>query len=510
MPNKSKSQLSPFAVLVTEMLSFRGVVFFWIAYGIAHSILRLSITRTLTLDDARASELVQTLSAGYQLRQPPLYEWLLWFSQRVFGAGIESHLIVRYSLIAALGIATYGAVRAATNSVRWGAVASFSLVLSYPVGWTFHEWATQTIVLSVSCMATLHAAILFLKKPGAREAVLLGLAMACGFYSKFSYPLFLAALLFAVISIPETRARLADRRLLLSVAIVVAALLPFVLWIAGVQGDLVSTVSEHMVQETQSHFWRALIGLGRLVKSIPLFLLPWFIFVALLAPAAFIPGAKGKRPAGIGETLALRTMLIAAALAAAGIAAAGATNIAERYMHPILIVAPVFAFARIARFTDNEALIRQSVAFSTGAAIFLLAFRFIAATDNPLTQRALRGLFKPYSELSATLGVRGVSSGTVVTSSVRDAGNLRAFNPQLRVKAQESYLVVPPPRRAADDKSCVLIWGAGEEGDVVRMISLDRLKPEKIEIARPRSRIFATRGDTWFIAPLDPASKLCS
>jgi hypothetical protein len=66
------------------------VLVFWILYGIVHSALRLSISRTLTLDDARANELAQTLSLGYQLRQPPLYEWLLWFSQRFFGPGIES------------------------------------------------------------------------------------------------------------------------------------------------------------------------------------------------------------------------------------------------------------------------------------------------------------------------------------------------------------------------------------------------------------------------------------
>ena len=84
--------------LLDRLLSLRGVIAFWAVYGVAHAVLRLSISRTLTLDDSRASELVQTLSLGYQLRQPPLYEWLLWLSQRAFGSGIESHLAERWDL----------------------------------------------------------------------------------------------------------------------------------------------------------------------------------------------------------------------------------------------------------------------------------------------------------------------------------------------------------------------------------------------------------------------------
>ena len=72
--------------------------------------------------------------------------------QQVLGPGIESHLLVRYSLIALIGVATYGAVHAATKSGRWAAAASLSLVFTYPVGWTFHEWATQTLLLCAACM----------------------------------------------------------------------------------------------------------------------------------------------------------------------------------------------------------------------------------------------------------------------------------------------------------------------------------------------------------------------
>jgi hypothetical protein len=494
--------------LLGRLLSLPGVVAFWAVYGVAHALLRLSITRTLTLDDSRASELVQTLSLGYQLRQPPLYEWLLWFSQQAFGSGIESHLVVRYALIALLGVATYGAVRAAVKDDRWAAAASLSLVFSYPVGWTFHEWATQTILLSIACMATMHAAIRFFEAPSVRVAGLLGLAIALGLYAKYSYPLFLGGLIAAALSIEETRRRLLDVRLLISPLIAAIAISPYAYWIVQVRGDVIADLSSHLIMSERSHLERAAIGLWRLVSSIPIFLLPWLLFVALLAPKAFLSAPQSTAAPSLVERLALRTMLFAAVIAAVGIAASGATNIAERYMHPILIIAPIYVFARIARLTPDEMNLRRFAVFALGAAVTVFAVRFVAATDNPVTRGMRRGLLLPYADLASALKARGIVDGTVASPRVREAGNLRAFEPNLRVVTRESQRVLPPPRRASDARSCVILWARGDDEDARRMAG-QALSPERIEIPAQRYRLIATPAITWSFARLDPKSAVC-
>src|SRR5262249_28235577 len=203
--------MSNFSNWFDKLPSPGGVLAFWVVYSIPHAVFRFLATSTLSLDDARANELVQDLSLGYQVRQPPLYEWMLWISQQFLGTGLASHLLVRYLLIVALGMATYFATREAAKDERWAAAASLSLVFSYPVGWTFHEWATQTILLCIACMMTLQAAIRFFEKSDTRNAVFLGLALTLGFYAKFSYPLFLAGLVLAAASLPEVRGWLLDR-----------------------------------------------------------------------------------------------------------------------------------------------------------------------------------------------------------------------------------------------------------------------------------------------------------
>jgi hypothetical protein len=488
------------------LLSLRGVVLFWAVYGIAHAGLRLSVSRTLTIDDARANELSQTLSLGYQVRQPPLYEWILWSVQQVLGPGIESHLLVRYSLIALIGIATFGAVRAAVKDERWAAAASFSLVLAYPVSWTFHEWATQTLLLCIGCLVTFHAAIRFLEQPALRSAVVLGLALALGFYAKFSFPLFLGGLALAALSLRETRDRLADRRLLAAVLIPAVALLPYAFWVVQVQGNVVADVSAHLVKGEQSHLVRTAYGLWRLAVSIPTFLLPWIAFVALLAPAVLMRAPADAPPASIAERLAWRTMLFATLLAAIGIVATGATNVAARYMHPILIIAPVFMFARLGRLIPGEERIGRYVAVALIAAPIIIAIRFVGVTDNPLTERAGRALLIPYEELAEELDARGVT-GTVASVNVREAGNLRAFLPELRVIGGDSLRVAPPP--AAVQKDCALIWTAGQETKARALAKFDAVAVERIAVERQSDGILASRAGTWFFVRLEPGSAVC-
>jgi hypothetical protein len=487
----------------------RGVIAFWVVYGLAHASLRYRVSHTLTIDDSRASELTQNFSLGYQIRQPPLYEWILWSVQQVLGSGISSHLVVRYSLIALLGIATYFAVREAVKDERWAAVASFSLVLSYPIGWTFHEWATQTILLSIACMVSIQAAIRFFERPGVEAAAFLGAALALGFYSKFSYPLFLGGLVLGALSMPDTRRRLGDARLLISAGIVLVALSPFLFWVAKVQGDVVSDLSSHLVQTTQSHFGRALYGLGRLATSVPTFLLPWIVFMALMAPPAFLRPSAGASKPSLAERLSWRTMLFAVIIAAAGIVLTGATNISARYMHPVLIIAPMFVFARVIRLAPGEDRLRGAAVFSIVAALVIFGIRFVTVTDNPLTRSAGRALLLPYEELAGAVRTRGATSGTLLSPSVREAGNMRSFLPGLRVIATDSLRMERPPRRASDDRSCVLLWAEGQEGSARRIARDETLTGEPIEIAAQPSGLIASREGSWLFARLDPRSPAC-
>jgi hypothetical protein len=232
--------------------------------------------------------------------------------------------------------------------------------------------------------------------------------------------------------------------------------------------------------------------------------------VAVLAPPAFMrPKATAPAPA-LAERLVLRSMIFAAMLAAIGIASIGATNIAERYMHPILIIAPLYAFARVARLAPGEARLRRFAALALGAAVLVLGIRFLGSIDTGIAQRASRPWSIPYAELAGELARRGIGDGTILTAHVREAGNLRAFLPKLRVLAADSFRAERPPRRSSDERSCVLLWGEGQDAVARKLAPIDGLTIERIEVTGPPSRLGAARSGTWFLARLDPKLPACS
>ena len=62
-------------------------------------LLRLALSSALTADDAREAVLAQSLQWGYQARQPPLYNWLVWGAFRLIGPGLLALTLLKYAVL---------------------------------------------------------------------------------------------------------------------------------------------------------------------------------------------------------------------------------------------------------------------------------------------------------------------------------------------------------------------------------------------------------------------------
>ncbi len=154
--------------LVSALLTPRGLVAFWLVFAASFILMLWLVSPGRTLQDALTAELLQRhLAGGYQLRNPPLYEWLLWAVQHLTGPGPLSYLVLRYSLIAAAGILFYAAVRRAVATPALAASFSLSLVLFYWFGWEVHHSVSHTLALLVAGLALWIAALAYADKPTA-------------------------------------------------------------------------------------------------------------------------------------------------------------------------------------------------------------------------------------------------------------------------------------------------------------------------------------------------------
>src|SRR5215475_9299586 len=76
-----------------------GFVVLVVVYALVHLALRLGLSTTLTIDDSREAVLAQTLEWGYQPRQPPLYNWLVWAAFQLIGPGLPAVTLVKYTFL---------------------------------------------------------------------------------------------------------------------------------------------------------------------------------------------------------------------------------------------------------------------------------------------------------------------------------------------------------------------------------------------------------------------------
>jgi hypothetical protein len=199
-------------------------------------------------------------------------------------------------------------------------------------------------------------------------------------------------------------------------------------------------------------------------------------------------------------------MIFAALVAMSGAVAIGAWNIGDRHMYPILAILPIYLFARVARYGMNREWLARFAVACLVALVLFPAIRSAMMSVPAFSRGGQFGTLQPFEALAADLAQRGIVDGTLVTPDIKIGGNLRAFNSELRIVSPDSHRAFPAPRRAADDRSCVLVWA--EHDDRGPDLS-DGLPRERIEVRSAPSAIRQSVTGTWWLVRLDPQSQQC-
>ncbi|SEQ03091.1 Dolichyl-phosphate-mannose-protein mannosyltransferase [Faunimonas pinastri] len=503
-----------------------GIALVVVLYGAVHAGLRVWASPALGTDDMLENLWVQTLQLGYHLRQPPLYEWLLWTVQQGFGPTVQSALIVKYSLLTLTAVFLFNAARFAIRDPRIAALAVLSYSLFYQIGWNMLEGVTQTNLLMTCCAATAWTFARCLRNGRWLDYACLGLALGAGILAKFSFPLFPLAMFAAAASMPELRRRIRPSGLIVALVIAVVVVSPFALWIILGDRPLVANAATVMTDNGRlGHMARAFRGLSRLAASlsgfsvalVPLLLvLFWRSFLSPARAAGAIESVPAdERQAEAFARLFGRTVLIAILLAVVGIVAVGSTYVKERHMHPLLLLLPIWMFARIERAgveTQRLNWIKWSIAAVAG---LLLAIRLVTflAPEHAVCGKLCRPM-RPYAALRPGLISLGFSGGTLIGVDDYTAGNLRSQFPEARALSLRDDWRPPRPK----NRDCWLVWEAGEHGPQPIEKAKQKTNPPPAGLGedhfiegnwfhlwkRPGYRV-----TTWGVRQLDPENPVC-
>ena len=183
----------------------RGALALLLAWAGFHALFRLALSSALTADDAREAVLAQSLQWGYQARQPPLHNWLVWGAFRLFGPGLLALTVVKYAALVLAFWLVYLTGRRILADPRLATVGAFSFLLIVPINWTIHEALTHSVTVLAACAGTAYALVRLGDAPSSRVYAALGLAVGLGLLAKFTYVPFLAALGLAGLSVDRYR-----------------------------------------------------------------------------------------------------------------------------------------------------------------------------------------------------------------------------------------------------------------------------------------------------------------
>lgn len=403
----SPSNMSVFAASRTP-LSFRSLMahpLAWLlAIALAHVVVRVAVSPALKWDEAEQMLWSQELALGYGA-QPPLYTWLQWLMNQVFGPSVLALSLLKHSLLALTYTLMWLAGRELLDQ-RGAWWASASMLLLPALGWDSVRDQTHSILVTAMACGAWWLLLRIVKRSKPGDFAWLGLVCGVGLLAKYSFALFIGVLLVAALSVPQARRALFARGWWWVLVVGGLVVLPHAIWLAShLEEAAAGTLAKMEIQPERAWGEGLLDLLGNLAGMLAL----W----GLIALGVF-RSAWWRRPVTPAAPWAQQIFgrfIFLVFLALLGMVfAAGVTHFEERWVLPLLCVVPLAVFA-----ARPELQHHPRAAHYSGAVIFMAILFLLAAGLRPWIT-GLRGhpdeLNHPVVELGNALrqaGYDGVS-----------------------------------------------------------------------------------------------------
>ena len=414
---------------LSSRLPWTHPLFWFAAISLAHVAMRLLASPALKWDEAEQILWTQELALGYG-PQPPLYTWLQWAMNQVFGPSVLALSLLKHGLLALTYSLMYLAGRELLDE-RGAFWASASMVLMPALGWYSVRDQTHTILVTAMACGAWWLLLRIVRRPRPLDFALLGLVCGFGMLGKYSFALVAGAMLLAALSVPEARRALLSRGWWWAPLVGLLVVLPHVAWLLSHLTEATSgTISKMNIQPENG----LVKGLLRLLEGVvPSTLLLWALFALWAFRSAWWQRPLAPVSPPMHRVFVRYLGLVLLALAGM-VVFAGVSNFKGRWILPLLCMAPLAAFSARPELQHHPRARRYTIAVATMAVILL-----VAAGIRPWFS-GLRGevdeLNHPAIELADALRAAGYDgTSPIVASDHMLAGMLRVRFPDAFVDA---------------------------------------------------------------------------
>lgn len=454
-------------------------------------------------DHAKEVYHAQELRWVYDAANPPLYTWLLYGFEQVFGVRLATVILLNTSLLFLIFLSSFVLARRVLGAAMPAALAAWSLML---VG-QYHKFLytmSHSLLAAIFCPLLLWLMLRLANERRLRDYLALGVVLGLGLLSKF---LLLAAVVAAVIAafcVRPARRSLLDLRSVVTIAVASAIFLPFVI---NGQEQWSRFTTVFWVRAGTDQALGFFTSLGNGIWSLSTSIGEYGLVPAVVAGLAVLWARRG--PTGGEMTEVSRgdelrfvsyMMLASAALILAAVLVVGVTIIKPRFVHIFLFPLPILAVALVARGGSGALALRRYGVLLALVGAGILAVRTV--NSSPLCLSRCEDLV-PFDRLAKGLAAAGFERGTIFAHGVRLGGNMVLQFPRSRVDvAVDPFVPAPPP--AGRRGQCLIVWEHGDLGEralPAPLIEAAGIPPERARAAT-RSITFDWR---WHgLAVVDP------
>ncbi len=316
-----------------------AVIWLLAGYFCIQFIVRLLQPHGLRFDESQQAFFSQWLTLGYD-SQPPLYNWFQSIVVWVFGLSLATVSAAKNLVLFLVYLSYYKLAREVLEDKLFAAIATLSLLTIPQLFWEAQRDLTHTVVQLLTINLFLCSVIRTLKTPSVASYAFVGLALGLGMLSKYNFTLVAVAAIAAVWLHPNGRARIIDRRFLLSIGLALLIFLPHGLWLLhnlGIASGRTLGIMEQDAPQTM---------LAKLVQGPFKFLR---LIVVIMAPTVIIYSIVFGRPfwrslrSGTVWTRFFEALFVAIAiLVLVLIVAIGMTSLRDRWLLPFLFLMPIY------------------------------------------------------------------------------------------------------------------------------------------------------------------------
>lgn len=250
--------------------------FFWlVAYLTIHLSVRLLFSQTLQVDDREQVFFAQELLLGYPMPQPPMYSWLSWGVFQIFGVGLLSLTLLKYTVITLTFWFAWLVSGQLFQHLQTRYLATFSYLLMPSFAWHMHQGFTHTILLGFGIILSLHALLSLKESPNTKNYLYLGLALGVGLMGKYSFLLFMIPLLIAALTIKSYQTLILNRQGLFTLAAFILFVAPHAYWLAQHYQEIFSLADQRLQINSENLILERLKSLGKFTGSAVAFVMPF-------------------------------------------------------------------------------------------------------------------------------------------------------------------------------------------------------------------------------------------